>query len=163
MKEACQPSFHISLSFVLFYFSAPHNPAYSSCSVNKLKYSFDLSSQGRNTKTDLALKQGLRYCVACNIAVVGNISVLKFEFTLRSRSWTAVIAGRFKGNDQGGKYSPWQWFLHGSPMTPSLSFPAQLRKGVREKKQLPHGVVRVLARAVSWDSGSTAEGATWGL
>ena len=108
MKEACQPSFHISLSFMLFYFATPHNPAHSSYSVNKLKYSLELSSKGRNTKTDLALQQGPWCCAPCNIVVMGNISVLKFEFTLRSRSWTAVIAAGFKGNGKGGKCSAGQ-------------------------------------------------------
>lgn len=103
MKEACQPSFHISLSRVLFYFAALHIPARSSCPVHKSKYSLELSSKGRNTKTDLALQQGPWCCAPCNIVVMGNISVLKFEFSLRSRSRTAVIATGFKGNDKGGK------------------------------------------------------------
>lgn len=103
MKEACQPSFHISLSHVLFYFAALHIPARSSCPVHKPKYSLELSSKGRNTKTDLALQQGPRCCAPCNIVVMGNISVLKFEFSLRSRSRTVVIATGFKGNDKGGK------------------------------------------------------------
>lgn len=50
MKEACQPASHTSLSFVLFYLAAPHNPAQSSCRGNKLKYSLKLSSKGTNTK-----------------------------------------------------------------------------------------------------------------
>lgn len=63
MKEAWQPSFHVFLSCV-FYFAALHNPAHSSCPVHKLKYSLELSSKGRNTKTDLALQQGPRCCAA---------------------------------------------------------------------------------------------------
>jgi len=85
MKEACQLSFHISLSFVQFYFAAPHNSAHSSCPVNKLKYSLELLSKGRNTKTYLALKQGPWCCAPCNIAIKGNIRVLKFEFTLQKQ------------------------------------------------------------------------------
>lgn len=50
MKEACQPASYTSLSFVLFYLAAPHNPAQSSCRGNKFKYSLKLSSKGTNTK-----------------------------------------------------------------------------------------------------------------
>lgn len=98
MKEACQPSFHISLSFVLFYFAAPHDPAHSSCPAKKLKYGLELSSKGGNTETDLALQLGPRCCTPCNIVSL-NL------FTLRSRSWTAFIAAGFEGNGKDSKYS----------------------------------------------------------
>lgn len=130
--------------------------------MNKLKCNLELSSKGRNTKIDLVLQQGPQCCAPHNIVVMGNISVLKLEFTLRSRSWTAVITAGFKGDYKGGKYSARQWFLHSSPLIPSLSFPAQLRKGRREMKWVPHGDLHVPARTLSWDSGSSAEEATWG-
>lgn len=52
---------------------------------------------------------------ALQFVVMGNISVLKFDFSFRRRSWAEVTAAGFKGNGQGGKYLARLWFLHSSP------------------------------------------------
>lgn len=52
---------------------------------------------------------------ALQLVVMGNISVLKFDFSVRRRSWEEVTAAGFKEKGQGGKCLAWQWFLHRLP------------------------------------------------
>lgn len=73
-----------------------------------------------------ALKEGKEYqewpCLAARktllwalkFVVMGNISVIKFDFFCRRRSWAEVTAAGFEGCGQSGKYLAGQWFLHRS-------------------------------------------------
>lgn len=66
MSEICQLSYHLSLSFALFYFAALPNPPHSGCPVNVCKYNTELSRKEKNTKSDLAWQQGEYCCGSCN-------------------------------------------------------------------------------------------------
>lgn len=57
---------------------------------------------------------------ALQFVVVGNISALKSDFTLRRRFWTEVTAAGFKGNGQGGKHSARLIFAQFTPDTFSV-------------------------------------------
>lgn len=161
MREAYKISYPFSLWFVLVYFAALPNPPHSGCPVNVCKYNSELSRKGRNTKTDLAWQHGLQCCGLCNLWWWATSVPLNLTSPSGGGSGQRWLQQALKGMVRVAN-TLLDWFLHSSPLIPSLSFPTELRKGVREKKQLPHGNLCVPARTVTWDSSSTAEGAMWG-
>lgn len=79
-----------------------------------VRYNIELWRRGRNREwPGMATRKTLLW--ALQFVVMGNISVLKFDFSFRRRSWAEVTAAGFKGNGQGGKYLARLWFLHSSP------------------------------------------------
>lgn len=93
--------------------------------------------------------------------MMGSINVIKFDFFFRRRSWAEVTAAGFEGNGQGGKYLAGQWFLHRSPW-PFLCLSQHSSGRVWRRRNICIMGICVPARAGTWDSGSTAEGAMWG-